>query len=207
MSVQIALGAPATRVASRKLGPVAGSRSGGSGPASSVRAACATSTFASTCGRCETVARIVSWVSGVDRDRRARRACAATGAGARTGCPKWSGVGVRYQVAPSNRSARACRHRPSRRRPADGRRRTSGRRGRPRSARLVEPTSVTTQASRSSRSSAAVDGGRQRARPGPPRTPPRRRPRPRRCWSQVRRWHPVRARARARSRRRRTPRS
>ena len=61
MSVQIALGAPATRVASRKLGPAAGSRSP---PASSASAACATSTFASTWGRCETVARIVSWVSG-----------------------------------------------------------------------------------------------------------------------------------------------
>src|SRR5438876_382213 len=61
MSVQIALGAPATRVASRKLGPAAGSRSP---PASSVSAACDTSTFASTWGRWETVARIVSWVSG-----------------------------------------------------------------------------------------------------------------------------------------------
>ena len=61
MSVQIALGAPATRVASRKLGPVAGNRSR---PASSASAASETSTFASTCGRCETVARIVSCVSG-----------------------------------------------------------------------------------------------------------------------------------------------
>ena len=61
MSVQIPLGAPATRVASRKLGPVAGSRSP---PASSASAAWETSTFASTWGRWETVARIASCVWG-----------------------------------------------------------------------------------------------------------------------------------------------
>ena len=44
MSVHTALGAPATRVASRKLGPVAGSRSS---PAASARAAWVTSTLAS----------------------------------------------------------------------------------------------------------------------------------------------------------------
>ena len=105
MSVQIALGAPATRVASRKLGPVAGSRSP---PAASARAAWETSTLASTCGRCETVARIVSWVVGVDRRRPGARARAAAGAGARRARPRCVAVGVRYQVAPSNRSARAC---------------------------------------------------------------------------------------------------
>ena len=52
MSVQIALLEPATRVASRKLGPVAGTAS----PAAIAPAAWATSTLASTCGRCETVA-------------------------------------------------------------------------------------------------------------------------------------------------------
>ena len=48
MSVQIAAFAPATRVASRKLGPRAGS--GSSSSAEGV-AACETSTLASTCGR------------------------------------------------------------------------------------------------------------------------------------------------------------
>ena len=105
MSVQIALGAPATRVASRKLGPVAGSRSP---PAASVAAAWATSTLASTCGRCETAASIAVVGLGVDRRRAAPRARAAAGAGARRGPPRSRAAGVRYQVAPSNRSARAC---------------------------------------------------------------------------------------------------
>ena len=54
------LGAPATRVASRKLGPVAGRRSS---PAARTWAAWATSTLASTWGRCETAARMRSCVS------------------------------------------------------------------------------------------------------------------------------------------------
>ena len=105
MSRQIAVLAPATRVMSRKLGPVAGSRSPSS---ESARAACATSTLASTCGRCETVASMRSWVS------------ASSAAGARRGrsssrcrrsysVPRVPAVGVRYQVAPSNSSARAWR--------------------------------------------------------------------------------------------------
>ena len=53
--------APATRVTSRNDGPVAGSRSPS---ALSTRAAWATSTLASTCGRCDTEAITTSWVSG-----------------------------------------------------------------------------------------------------------------------------------------------
>ena len=60
MSGQIVGLAPATRVASRKLGPVAGTRS-----SPRAWAACATSTFAKTCGRCETVA-----ITGRGRRRR-----------------------------------------------------------------------------------------------------------------------------------------
>ena len=66
MSPQIAVDAPATRVASRKLGPVAGSLSRSS---LSARAAWATSTLASTCGRWETAAISRSWVVGVERLR------------------------------------------------------------------------------------------------------------------------------------------
>ena len=58
--------APATRVASRKLGPVAGIRSPPSAPA-----ACATRTFASTCGRCETAAIVRSWSAGSTTSGRA----------------------------------------------------------------------------------------------------------------------------------------
>ena len=72
-------------------------------------AAWATSRLASTCGRCETQAIRRSCVSGsiaVGPRAEARR---AGGAGARTAprrcCPR---PGVRYQVAPSNRSSRAC---------------------------------------------------------------------------------------------------
>ena len=68
MSVQIALLAPATRVASRKLGPDRGQPLD---PSPSRPAACATSRLASTCGRCDTHAIRRSWVVGVDR-RRAR---------------------------------------------------------------------------------------------------------------------------------------
>src|ERR671933_435477 len=50
--------ARATRVASRKLGPVGGSRS-----PPSARVAWATSTLATTWGRCETAAIMRSWVS------------------------------------------------------------------------------------------------------------------------------------------------
>ena len=61
MPPQIAEFAPATRVTSRNDGPVAGSRSPS---ADSTRAACATSTLASTCGRWETEAITTSCVSG-----------------------------------------------------------------------------------------------------------------------------------------------
>ena len=60
MSVQIALLAPATRVASRKLGPTAGSRSE---PSPSRLLAWPTSALASTWGRCDTHAIKRSWVS------------------------------------------------------------------------------------------------------------------------------------------------
>ena len=72
MSLQIAVEAPATRVASRKLGPVGGSRSDSSAPA-----AWATSTLASTCGRCETEAIRRSWVSGSIAAGRAPRSASS----------------------------------------------------------------------------------------------------------------------------------
>ena len=59
MSGQIVALAPATRVASRKLGPVAGTSS----PSASRRAAWPTSTLAKTCGRCETLAITRSWTA------------------------------------------------------------------------------------------------------------------------------------------------
>ena len=156
MSVQIALGAPATRVASRKLGPVAGSRSP---PAASVRAAWETSTLASTCGRCETVARIVSWVSGSiavggaprpcsepvqplvedPRGRRGRRQVpgrAVEQVGARVLDAGRLGAGERV-AADESRVARARR----------------------RSPRLVEPTSVTTQSAGAAASTSSTASG------------------------------------------------
>ena len=72
MSPQIALDAPATRVASRKLGPVGGSRSD-----SSARAAWATSTLASTCGRCDTLAISRSCVSASIAAGRAPRSASS----------------------------------------------------------------------------------------------------------------------------------
>src|SRR6267143_169772 len=59
MSVQTSELAPATRVASRKLGPTRGSGS----PSASARAACETSTLASTCGRWLTAASSRSCVA------------------------------------------------------------------------------------------------------------------------------------------------
>ena len=105
MSVQIALLAPATRVASRKLGPSAGSR----GPSSrrAAPAACAASRFASTCGRCETQAIRRSWGPASIAVGRAPR-LTSSGAAARRARRRSPRAGVRYQVAPSNRSARAC---------------------------------------------------------------------------------------------------
>ena len=111
-------------------GPVAGSRSP---PAR--RAACATSTLASTCGRCETAAIRRSWRSAsIDLRPRAERRRAAR-AGARAARRASLAVGVRYQVAPSNRSARACST-PAASAPASGwpptKRSSSPRRRRPR---------------------------------------------------------------------------
>ena len=108
------------------------------------RAAWATSTLASTCGRCETVAIRRSCVSA-SIAAGARRGRRAAGAGARRARPRCARVGVRYQVAPSNRSARACST-PAVSAPASGwppMKRWSSTAAT--TARLVEPTSVTTQ--------------------------------------------------------------
>ena len=127
----------------------------------SVRAAWETSTLASTCGRCETVASIVSWVSASiavgrapspwsSRCRRSYR------------IPDVLEVGVRYQVAPSNRSARACST-PAVSAPASGwppTNRDVASSTAATIARLVEPTSVTTQSSGAAASTAAVTSGR-----------------------------------------------
>ncbi len=169
MSVQIALGAPATRVASRKLGPgrrqslvAAGERPGRLGH--------------------EHVREHVRQVRDGRQDRgrgcrrrsrsAARRARAGAGAGARRGRPRCvrSASGTRWRPRTGRRAR--VRRPPSRRRPADGRRRTGGRRGRPRPSRLVEPTSVTTQ-SDGAPASASADTPGQRRRPAPRRTRPR----------------------------------
>ena len=160
MSVQIALGAPATRVASRKLGPVAGSRSP---PSASVRGGLRDEHVGEHVrqvrdGRKDRVVRVR------DRSRRgARRGCAAAGRGARTAAPEVPDVGVRYQVEPSNRSARACRT-PAVSAPASGWPPTKrGSSCAATTARLVEPTSVTTQSL-----PAAASASTDRVRPGAP---------------------------------------
>ena len=141
MSVQIALGAPATRVASRKLGPVAGSRSP---PA------------ASASGRLgdEHVREHVRQVGDGRQDRVVGLGLDRRRAGAEAvqqpvqplvEQPEVVGAGVRYQVAPSNRSARACST-PAVSAPASGWPPTNrGSSCAATTARLVEPTSVTTQ--------------------------------------------------------------
>ena len=170
MSVQIALGAPATRVASRNDGPVAGSRS-----PPSVAAACATSTLASTCGRCETDASIRSWASAsiavgsrAERDQQAMQALVQLAGGLHAG--RQVPDGAVEQVGAGVRDAR-----PSRRPPAGGRRRTEDRRERRRprawSSRHRSPRSP------AERTQAPRRRGRRAARPAPRRTPPRRRKR------------------------------
>ena len=96
--------APATRVASRKLGPVAGRPCDSS---SSSRAAWPTSTFASTCGRWLIVAIRRSWASAAIAAGRAPSADISRYSRSYSR-PLERSVGVRYQVAPSNSSARAC---------------------------------------------------------------------------------------------------
>ena len=128
--------APATRVASRKLGPIRGS--------SLWDVAWATSTLASTCGRWLTTARRLSWVVASMATGRAPRAtirrCRRS-----YSTPDEAAVGVRYQSAPSNRSGRACST-PEVSAPAIGwppTNRSSSIVST--SVRLTEPTSVTTQ--------------------------------------------------------------
>ena len=103
MSPQIVGLAPATRVVSRKLGPNSGRRSDSSAAAA---AACWTSTLAITCGRWLTVAISRSWLSAsIAWGRAPRSETALWSRSYRT--PLERSVGVRYQRAPSNRSARA----------------------------------------------------------------------------------------------------
>ena len=103
-----------------------------------------------------------------------RRARAGAGEAARRGSPTSSSVGVRYQVAPSNRSARACST-PEVSAPASGWPPTNrGSSSAATIARLVEPTSVTTQSAGAAASTAADRLG-QRRPPARRRTRPRRR--------------------------------
>ena len=122
--------APATRVASRKLGPVAGSPCDSS---TSSRAAWPTSTFASTCGQVADRRHQAVVDVGRDRGRAARRARSASGRAARRArrsCARSaSGTRWRPRTAPPARA----RRRPPRRPQADARRRTA--RGRSRRAR------------------------------------------------------------------------
>ena len=163
MSVQIALLAPATRVASRKLGPTAGRR-GESAVAEQRSRPGATSRLASTCGRCETHA--------------IRRSCVS--ASIAVGCaPKLveqavqplvehaGGAAARRRQVPGGaveqvlaRVLDAGGLGPGERMPADEALVGAGAR---RAARLVEPTSLTTQ------SGPAL--AQRRARPSP-RAPP-----------------------------------
>src|SRR5664279_5182543 len=142
MSVQMALLAPATRVASRKLGPTAGRRSDSS---PSRPAACVTSRLASTCGRCETQAIRRSWVSASMALGRAPKLTSSRCRRSYSTPAVLPCAGVRYQLAPSKRSSRACST-PAVSAPASGCPPTN-RSSEPASAssRLVEPTSLTTQ--------------------------------------------------------------
>ena len=155
MSVQIASLAPATRVASRKLGPVAGS---GSCWSASASAAWLTSTLATTCGRCETLAIRRSWTTG----------SIAVGWAPSPATKRWSrsyripdvrSVGVRYQVAPAKRSARAWST-PDVSAPASGWPPTKRGSSRPATiSRLVEPTSETTHSGPATASAASTVSG------------------------------------------------
>ena len=94
--------APATRVASRKLGPVAGGRS-----PPSASSAWATRTLATTWGRWLTAAITRSWTSAsITAGRAPRPVSSRCRRSSRVPCVV--AVGVRYQVAPSKRSSRAC---------------------------------------------------------------------------------------------------
>ena len=134
--------APATRVASRKLGPVAGGRSP---PSASM--AWATRTFATTWGRWLTAAITRSWTSAsMTAGRAPRPVSRRCRRSSRVPCVV--AVGVRYQVAPSKRSSRACST-PAASEPASGWPPTKrGSRAASTTVRLVEPTSVTTQRAR-----------------------------------------------------------
>ena len=127
-------------------GPTSGRRSDSSAAAA---AACWTSTLAITCGRWLTVAISRSWVSAsIACGRAPRSEIARWRRSYRT--PLERSVGVRYQRAPSNRSARAFST-PAVSAPASGwppmKRSSCGPRTCATSAPLVEPTSVTTASS------------------------------------------------------------
>ena len=96
--------APATRVASRKLGPIDRDRL--ARPARC--AAWATSTLATHVRQVREGGHQAVVVGVADRRRHARRGRRRSGAGARAARPGCRGRGVRYQVASANRSARAC---------------------------------------------------------------------------------------------------
>ena len=97
MSVQIALGAPATRVASRKLGPVAGSRSRRT---PSAPAACADEHVGEHVRQMRDERQHAVVRVGLDRRRPRTERGHRAGGGARSRTPLVGSVGVRYQVAP-----------------------------------------------------------------------------------------------------------
>ncbi len=176
MSVQIALGAPATRVASRKLGPVAGIRSP---------------------PRCERVGRLGDQHVGQHvrqmRDRRedpvvglgrrsrraGRRTRAAAGAAAHRARPRCQSAGSDTRWRPRTGPRGRARRRRSRLRRAGGRRRTAGRRWRRR--RRAWSSRRRSRRSRGARRAARGQPGRAEPRRAPRRTrpaPARRTPRP-----------------------------
>ena len=123
-------------------GPTRGS---GSSSWASVRAAWATSTLASTCGRWLDRGQQAVVGGGVEGDRAGAEGAARAGAGARAAGPTSARTGVRYQAAPSNRSARAFST-PLVSAPATGwppTKRSSAIAST--TCALVEPTSLTTQ--------------------------------------------------------------
>ena len=111
-------------------------------------AACATSTLASTCGRCDTVARIVSWISGSIATGRAPRLCSEA-VQALVEDPR----GASGSASDTRSRPRTGRHGRARPRlvsaPASGCPPTKrGSSSAATTARLVEPTSLTTQSGR-----------------------------------------------------------
>ncbi len=165
MSVQIALLAPATRVASRKLGPW---RARGQPASRRAERARRPARRARWRARAAGARRTPSGDRASRRRSRsaARRSARSRRAGARTAPRGARASGVRYQSAPSNRSSRACST-PAVSAPASGcPPMKRGSRPASATARLVEPTSLTTQSGPARRERVARRSPRARRRGG-----------------------------------------